>query len=83
MKDAKPRKKGKIKKIVVDQDACVSVSSCVAVAPDVFQLDEEGKAYIVDPDSVDDDTLLLSAQSCPLLAIHLYDDKGNKIFPDN
>ncbi len=80
--DVKPRKTGKIRKIVVDQDGCIGAGSCVAVTPGVFQLDDEDKAYIVDPESADDDMLLMSAQSCPVLAIHLYDEEGNKIFPE-
>lgn len=80
--DTKQRTKGKIAKIVVDQDACIGAASCVAVTPGVFQLNDEEKAYIVDPDSADDDMLLMSAQSCPVLAIHLYDKEGNKVFPE-
>jgi hypothetical protein len=45
-------------------------------------MDEENLAYIVDPDSADDDTLLMSAQSCPVLAILLYDEHGKQIFPE-
>ncbi len=83
MEDSKERTTGNLKKIVVDQDACIGAASCVVITPGVFQLDDDDKAYIVDPDVVDDDTLLLSAQSCPVLAIHLYDSEGNKVFPEN
>lgn len=76
------RKGGKIRKISVDRVKCIGANSCVAVAPGVFQLDEENLAYIVDPDSADDDTVLMSAQSCPVLAILLYDDDGKQIFPE-
>lgn len=75
-------KKGKITKIVVDKNACIGAASCVIVAPGVFQMDGENKAYVVDPDTADEDTILLAAQSCPVLAIHLYDESGNKIFPE-
>lgn len=76
------RKRGKIRKIIVDQSKCIGARSCVVVAPDVFQLDEEDNAYIVDPESVDDETLLLAAQSCPVLAIKLFDEDGKQIFPE-
>ncbi len=75
------RKEGKIRRIVVDRAACIGAQSCVVVAPGVFQMDEQNLAYVVDPDSHDEDTVLLSAQACPVLAIHLYDEDGNKIFP--
>ncbi len=74
---------GTIRRIVVDRKLCIGANSCVAVAPGVFQLDDQNLAYIVDPESADDDTILMSAQSCPVLAILLYDEKGKKIFPEN
>ncbi len=76
------RKTGKIKKIVVDRVKCIGANACVAVTPGVFQLDDENLAYIVDPEAADDDTLLMSAQSCPVLAILLYDENDKIIFPE-
>lgn len=75
------RKKGKYKKLVIDRDACIGAASCVAVTPGTFQLDEENKAYLVDPDKYDDDMLLLAAQSCPVNAISVFDENGKKIWP--
>ncbi len=80
--DEAPKKTGKIRKIVVDRVKCIGANSCVAVAPGVFQLDDENLAYIVDPESSDDDTILMAAQSCPVLAILLYDENGKTIFPE-
>ena len=77
----KIRKGGKIRRIVVDREACIGAQSCVVVAPGVFQMDDENLAYVTDPDSTDDDMIPLAAQSCPVLAVHLYDEDGNKIFP--
>lgn len=75
-------KRGRIAKIVVDKDICIGAASCVAVAPGVFQLDDKNKAYIVDPTTADEDTIMLAAQSCPVFAIFLYDEYGNQIFPE-
>jgi ferredoxin len=80
--DKKKRNTGTLRRIVVDRAKCIGARSCVAVAPGVFQMDDENLAYIVDPDSDDDDTILLAAQSCPVLAIILYDEQGKKIFPE-
>lgn len=79
----KIKKGGKIRRIIVDREACIGAQSCVVVAPGVFQMDDDNLAYVTDPDSTDDDTILLAAQSCPVLAVHLYDEEGNKIFPEN
>ncbi len=74
-------KKRKIVKIVVDRSLCIGASSCIAVAPDVFALDSENIA-VVKPDApLDDDMLLLAAQSCPTNAIFLYDEEGNQVYP--
>lgn len=71
----------KISKIVIDRDACIGAAPCVTVAPGVFQLDEENKAYLVDEHGADDETILLAAQACPVQAIFLYDEEGKQIYP--
>jgi len=86
-----------IKTLAIDRDQCIGAASCVAVYPDVFEIDEEAKAVLklkggevtsdrtditaLDVSSVDDDTLLLAAQSCPTAAIYLYDETGEQVFP--
>lgn len=72
----------RIAKIVVDREACIGAAPCVTVAPGVFQLDEDFKAYVVDPKGADDATILLAAQACPVQAILLYDEAGNQIYPE-
>jgi len=67
--------------IRVDRDLCIGVSNCVAIAPTVFKLDEENKAIVLDPPSVDDDTLLEAAGSCPENAIIIEDDEGHQLYP--
>ena len=79
---AKDEKPPKIAKIVVDQDICIGSAPCVTIAPGVFQLNDDNKAYIVDPNSADSETLLLAAQACPVQAIFLYDEEGNQIYPE-
>ncbi len=76
------KKSGHIRRIVVDRAKCIGVKSCVAVAPGVFQMDDGNLAYVTDPNSTDDDTILMAAQSCPVLAVLLYDENGKQIFPD-
>lgn len=79
-----PKKSGplKIAKIVVDRDICIGAAPCVTVAPGVFQLDDENKAYVMDPNGADAETILLAAQACPVMAIFLYDEEGNQIYPE-
>jgi ferredoxin len=86
-----------IKTLAIDRDQCIGAASCVAVYPDLFEIDEEAKAVLklkggettsertdikaLDVSNVDDDTLLLAAQSCPTAAVYLYDEDGNQVFP--
>lgn len=68
-------------KVKVDRELCIGVSNCVAIAPTVFKLDDENKAVVLDPDSVDEETLMEAAESCSENAIIVEDDEGNRLFP--
>lgn len=74
--------KRKITKIVIDRSRCIGASSCIGIAPDVYELDAENIAVVKDERGAADDTLVLSAQSCPTSAIFLYDEAGNQIYPE-
>jgi ferredoxin len=68
-------------KVRVDRELCIGVSNCVAIAPTVFELDDENKAVVLDPGSVDEKTLTEAAESCPQDAIIVEDDEGNQLYP--
>lgn len=68
-------------RIEIKRDICIGAATCSAIAPDVFELDSELKATVKDPKGADDATILEAAQSCPTLAIYIYDDAGKQIFP--
>lgn len=68
-------------RIEVKRDLCIGASSCVMVAPGVFELDSELKAVVKDSKGADEHTILEAARACPTLAIYLYDDDGKQIFP--
>lgn len=70
-----------IGKIVVDRDLCIGAASCLAVSGSTYELDGENKAVVTGADSVDDATLIMSAESCPTKAILLFDKSGNQVFP--
>ena len=71
----------KIARIEIDRDLCIGAESCVVVAPEVFQMDDENKAILINQAGADDQTILISAQSCPVAAILLYDADGNQLYP--
>ena len=68
-------------RVSVDRSLCIGVGNCVAYAPTVFKLDEDNKAVVLAPSSVDDATLLEAAESCPENAIIVEDDQGRQLYP--
>lgn len=68
-------------KVKVDKELCIGIGNCVAAAPTVFELNEENKAIVLDPNSVNDGTILEAAESCPQNAIIVEDDRGNQVHP--
>jgi ferredoxin len=83
-------------RIVVDPDLCIGAASCVTVAPEAFVMNGENKAEVLDHGSdlgapsyeriievteAEKENLITSAQSCPTLAISVFDEEGNQIYP--
>lgn len=60
-------------KIVVVQSKCIAAASCVAISPEVFTLNEENLAEIVEGAKDSEDNMMLAAQSCPTGAIEIYE----------
>ena len=62
-------------KVYVDRDKCADHGQCVFAAPDVFQLDPEGK-LVYDAHELDEDqrdAVEEAADVCPLQAITIED----------
>lgn len=68
-------------KIVVDRDECIGCGNCSDIAPDVFELDEEGLSKVTNPEGSDDDTIREAAESCPVDCIALFDESGKQVYP--
>lgn len=68
--------------IKVDHDICAGFGECVAVAPDVFALDDKSQSIIVDPEASGLDVLKEAADVCPVSAILLFDENGAQIAPE-
>jgi ferredoxin len=69
-------------RIEVIREKCISAASCVAIAPETYQLDEEDIAYVADQKGDTPDLQLLGAQSCPTAAIIVTDtETGEQVWP--
>jgi ferredoxin len=62
--------------ITVDRALCIGSGDCVDTAPDVFQLDDEDKAVVIDPDGAPVD-VLTAAGNCPVSAIFVVGESGD------
>ena len=63
--------------ITVDRSLCIGSGDCVDSAPNVFQLDEEDKAVVVDPDGASTDDIIAAAGNCPVSAIFVVGEEGD------
>jgi ferredoxin len=69
-------------KVWVDRNLCIGAATCVAVSPKSFQMDNEAKAVIVKTiDEEELENIIEAAKACPVAAIFIEDEKGNRIFP--
>lgn len=55
-------------RIVIDQSLCSGFGDCADLAPDVFELEREGRAFLRVAES-DDPAVLDAAAACPMGAI--------------
>lgn len=84
-------------RIQVDPDLCIGAASCVAIAPDTFVLNAQNKAEVLDHSQAlngptydremevtkdELEQIILGAQSCPTLAIAVFDETGKKLYPE-
>jgi len=64
-------------RVEVDRGLCIGSGDCVDTAPDVFQLDSEDKAVVVDPDGASVDDIVEAAMNCPVSAIQVAGEDGD------
>jgi ferredoxin len=69
--------------LTVDPDLCIGAATCIAIAPQTYTLDSEAKAIILDTaEQEGDDIQLEAAKGCPVAAIYVDDEQGNRVYPN-
>ena len=70
-----------MEKYVVNKDVCIGCGACAAIAPDVFEINDEGLAQAIEPknqvDKMDEETREAAQdalEGCPTSAIELTDE---------
>jgi len=68
--------------VKIDRLICVGFETCVEVAPDLFEMDEEGIAiFTSDTSKVDKETVLEACKESPVDALVVLDASGNQLHP--
>jgi ferredoxin len=57
------------KKIIVNKEKCIGCGTCIALAPEIFEIDNAGKSNIKKSSKINEETLKLAIDSCPTQAI--------------
>jgi ferredoxin len=60
---------------------CCGNAACREIAPDVFAIDSQQKAVVLDAEAAPLELLIEAAEACPCQAIVIEDDDGNRVFP--
>ena len=58
-------------KVQVNKDLCIGCGACQAVAPDIFEIEDDGLAHAIEPEVSDEfkDDALDALEGCPTSAI--------------
>jgi ferredoxin len=56
-------------KIEIDREKCMGSGNCEFMAPSTFELGDDLKAVVVDPDGDGPEAVALAAEGCPTKAI--------------
>jgi ferredoxin len=68
--------------ITIDGDACVGDKMCCEEAPGTFEVDQDGKVVVTNPEGDPPEDILSAAKSCILQAITLHDtETGERVWP--
>ncbi len=66
----------------IDRLLCVGFETCIEVAPDLFELDDEGIAiFCADTNGTAHEDVLGSCKSCPVDALEVLDASGTLLVP--
>jgi ferredoxin len=68
--------------VKIERDSCIGSGNCIKVAQSFFELDDESVVVFRDGQPPPDRAMVVEAcQNCPVEALVVIDEKGNRIVP--
>ncbi len=56
----------------IDRERCMGSGNCLFWAPETFDLDDEGRSVVLDPEATEEERLRMVTEGCPVGAISLW-----------
>ena len=66
-----------MKKLVVNQDACISCGACVSIDSQHFDWNENGQSHAISQENLDAASVTNAIEACPTGAISIEDGECN------
>jgi ferredoxin len=68
-------------RIRIDRTLCVGFGDCITLAPQAFELDADGVAVFLQPESITREALIAACDECPVDAITVWDEAEGQVVP--
>lgn len=66
-----------MKKINVSQERCIGCGACVAIDPEHFEFNDDGKSAPITNENLESENLVNAIESCPTSAIEMKEETEN------
>lgn len=66
-----------MKKINVSEERCIGCGACVAIDPEHFEFNDEGKSTPITNENLESENLVNAIESCPTSAIEMVEEAEN------
>lgn len=63
-------------RIKTNKEKCLGCGTCVALTPNTFKMDDDGKASVKNSKGDSEEAILETAKACPVQAIEIEGEEG-------